>query len=200
MTLAAEIDIANFPEASSAISDGPYDLSLVEGSITTTHDAERIHKVREQSKFLVTIGACATAGGIQALRNFADVNTFISAVYASPQYINTLSTSTPIKSHVRVDYELQGCPINKLQLAEVISAYLAGRKPAIPAYSVCIDCKLQGNPVRDGSGHSVPWPRDAFRLRRALSHIPARLLWLLRPDGNAEHCRAGERMEVARRD
>jgi coenzyme F420-reducing hydrogenase gamma subunit len=139
LTLAEEIDIANFPEASSAISDGPYDLSLVEGSITTPHDAERIHKVREQSKFLVTIGACATSGGIQALRNFADVNSFISAVYASPQYINTLSTSTPIKSHVRVDYELQGCPINKMQLAEVISAYLAGRRPSIPAYSVCID-------------------------------------------------------------
>jgi len=146
LTIAAEIDIANFPEASSAISDGPYDLSLVEGSITTPHDAERIHKVREQSKFLVTIGACATSGGIQALRNFADVNSFISAVYASPQYINTLSTSTPIKSHVRVDYELQGCPINKMQLAEVISAYLAGRRPSIPAYSVCIDCKLHGNP------------------------------------------------------
>ncbi len=142
--LAAEIEIANFPEASSAISDGPYDLSLVEGSVTTAHDAERIHKVREQSKFLVTIGACATSGGIQALRNFADVNDYISAVYASPQYISTLATSTPISAHVKVDYELQGCPINKAQLAEVISAYLAGRRPAIASYSVCIECKLRG--------------------------------------------------------
>lgn len=144
LTLTSQIEIANFPEASSAVSGGPYDLSLVEGSITTPHDATRIHQVREQSQFLVTIGACATAGGIQALRNFADVNDYISAVYASPSYIHTLATSTPIKSHVSVDYELQGCPINKAQLAEVISAFLAGRRPSISSYSVCVDCKVRG--------------------------------------------------------
>lgn len=144
LTLADAVRIANFPEASSAIEDGPYDLSLVEGSITTAHDAERIRKVRQQSKHLITIGACATAGGIQALRNFADVNDFIAAVYASPEYITTLATSTPISAHVPVDFELRGCPINKVQLIEVISAFLAGRKPAVAAYSVCIECKQQG--------------------------------------------------------
>jgi sulfhydrogenase subunit delta len=144
LALAGAVQIANFPEASSAIADGPYDLSLVEGSITTPHDAERIHKVREQSKYLVTIGACATAGGIQALRNFADVNDFIAAVYASPQYIETLTTSTSISAHVAVDYELHGCPINKTQLIEVISAFLVGRKPAIASHSVCIECKRHG--------------------------------------------------------
>ena len=144
LTLADAIEIANFPEASSAIVDGPYDLSLVEGSITTPHDAERIRNVRAQSKFLVTIGACATAGGIQALRNFADVNEFTAMVYASPQYISTLATSTPISEHVPVDYELHGCPINKNQLVEVISAFLAARKPAIAAHSVCVECKQRG--------------------------------------------------------
>jgi sulfhydrogenase subunit delta len=144
LTLAHVIDIANFAEASSAIVEGPYDLSLVEGSITTAHDAERIHKVRTQSKHLVAIGACATAGGIQALRNFVDVNDFIAAVYASPQYIETLATSTPISAHIAVDYELRGCPINKAQLIEVISAFLAGRKPAIGSHSVCIECKQRG--------------------------------------------------------
>ncbi len=144
LSLADAVEIANFPEASSAISPGPYDLSLVEGSITTAHDAERIQEVRRQSKFLVTIGACATAGGIQALRNFADVDDFVAAVYASPQYIQTLATSTPISAHVAVDFELRGCPINKLQLLEVITAYLAGRKPGIAAHSVCIECKQRG--------------------------------------------------------
>jgi coenzyme F420-reducing hydrogenase gamma subunit len=144
LTLAEAIEIANFPEASSLVSDGPYDLSLVEGSITTAHDAERIRKVREQSRVLVTIGACATSGGIQALRNFADIDDFIAAVYASPQYISTLATSTPISAHVAVDYELRGCPISKTQLLEVISAYLAGRKPSIAAHSVCIECKQRG--------------------------------------------------------
>jgi sulfhydrogenase subunit delta len=144
LAVAGAVEIAYFPEASSVLAAGPYDLSLVEGSITTADDAERIIGIRRQSKHLVTIGACATAGGIQALRNFADIKAFVAAVYASPQYIRTLATSTPISAHVKVDYELHGCPINKEQLVEVISAFLAGRKPSIPAHSVCIECKQRG--------------------------------------------------------
>lgn len=144
LALTNEVEIANFAEASRAVVRGPYDLSLVEGSITTPHDAERIHQVRRSSKFLVTIGACATAGGIQALRNFKDVKGFISIVYANPQYIETLNKSTPISDHVRVDFELRGCPINKQQLVEVISAFLNGRKPNTPPHSVCIECKQRG--------------------------------------------------------
>jgi len=144
LAVAGEIEIANFLEASRAVVNGPYDLSLVEGSITTPHDAERIHAIRRASKFLVTIGACATAGGIQALRNFKDVKEFISIVYATPQYIDVLNTSTPISEHVHVDFELRGCPINKHQLIEVISAYLHGRKPNTPPHSVCVECKLRG--------------------------------------------------------
>ena len=145
LTVASEMEIANFPEASRAVVKGPYDLSLVEGSITTPHDEERIHHIRRASKYLVTIGACATAGGIQALRNFKDVKEFISIVYATPHYIETLNKSTPIADHVPVDFELQGCPINKLQLLEVISAFLHQRKPNIPSYSVCVECKRRGN-------------------------------------------------------
>ena len=144
LAIAGEIEIANFPEASHRVVKGPYDISFVEGSITTPHDAERIHKVRRASKFLVTIGACATAGGIQALRNFADVSEYTSIVYPSPEYIETLNKSTPIADHVPVDFELRGCPINKYQLVEVLSAFLNGRKPNIPAYSVCMECKMRG--------------------------------------------------------
>ena len=90
LKLAEQIEIAYFVEASSTVVKGPYDLSLVEGSITTPHDAERIQWVRRQSRFLVTIGACATAGGIQALRNFRDVKEYMSIVYARPEYISTL--------------------------------------------------------------------------------------------------------------
>ena len=144
LAVAGAVEIANFPEATSAFIPGPYDLSLVEGSILTVHDAERIQEVRRQSRHLVTIGACATAGGIQALRNFRDAQECIAAVYASPQYIDTLATSTPISEHVPVDFELRGCPINKAQLVEVISAFLAGRKPGIPAHSVCVECKRRG--------------------------------------------------------
>jgi len=144
LAVANSVDIANFPEASRAVVKGPYDLSLVEGSITTPHDAERIHQVRRSSKVLISIGACATAGGIQALRNYKNVKDFISIVYANPKYIETLNKSTPIADHVFVDFELRGCPINKYQLLEVVNAYLNGRKPNTPAYSVCVECKRRG--------------------------------------------------------
>ena len=144
LDVAGAIDIAYFPEATRNMREGPYDLSLVEGSITTPHDAERIHQIRRDSKFLVTIGACATAGGIQALRNFKDVRDFTRIVYAAPEYIETLKKSTPIADHVRVDFELRGCPINKVQLLETVSAFLHGRKPNVPTYSVCEECKRRG--------------------------------------------------------
>jgi coenzyme F420-reducing hydrogenase gamma subunit len=145
LAVAGSVEIAYFLEATRNEVAGPYDLSLVEGSITTPHDAERIREVRRQSKALVTIGACATAGGIQALRNFADVKEFTSVVYAHPEFISTLATSTPIADHVKVDFELRGCPIDRRQLVEVLSAFLIGRKPVTPAHSVCVECKLKGN-------------------------------------------------------
>jgi sulfhydrogenase subunit delta len=144
LSIANAVDIAYFPEASRAMAKGPYDISLVEGSVTTPHDDARIQEVRNASKLLVTIGACATAGGIQALRNFKDVKEYTAIVYASPQYIDSLSKSTPISDHVQVDYQLWGCPINKRQLVEVLSAFLNGRKPNIPAHSVCMTCKMRG--------------------------------------------------------
>ena len=144
LAIAGEIEIAYFLEASSAVAAGPYDISLVEGSVTTPQDAERIRQVRRQSRRLVTIGACATAGGIQALRNFGDVEDFMAAVYASPEYINTLATSTPISAHVDVDFELHGCPIDRRQLLELLSAYLNERRPAIAPHSVCMECKRRG--------------------------------------------------------
>jgi sulfhydrogenase subunit delta len=144
LTLAGSVEIAYFPEATRRTVKGPYDLSLVEGSITMPHDEQRIHQVRRSSRYLITLGACATAGGIQALRNFKDVTEFVSTVYATPRYIDTLNKSTPIRDHVFVDFELRGCPVNKMQLMEVISAFLHGRKPITPPHSVCMECKMSG--------------------------------------------------------
>lgn len=144
LAVAGEVEIAYFPEATRAVVHGPYDVSLVEGSITTPHDVKRIREVRNVSNTLISIGACATAGGIQALRNFSNVSEYLSVVYASPDYIDTLETSTPIDEHVFVDFELRGCPINKNQLLEVLSAFLHGRAPNIPTYSVCVECKRRG--------------------------------------------------------
>jgi coenzyme F420-reducing hydrogenase gamma subunit len=145
LALAGELDIAYFTEAGLERVRREYDLSIVEGSITTAEEAERIREIRARSRRLISIGACATAGGIQALRNFADIDEFVSTVYASPQYISTLRYSTPAAEHVAVDFELNGCPPDKGQLLEVISAYLNQRKPQIAAHSVCIECKRRGN-------------------------------------------------------
>jgi coenzyme F420-reducing hydrogenase gamma subunit len=144
LALSGEVEIAHFLEASSAVAPGPYDLTLVEGSVTTAEDAARIRVIRAASRHLVTIGACATAGGIQALRNFADVDEYRRTVYAHPEYISTLATSTPVSAHVDIDFELRGCPIDRRQLIEVITAFLAGRKPDVPNHSVCFECKRRG--------------------------------------------------------
>jgi sulfhydrogenase subunit delta len=144
LPLAQAITIAYFPEATRGVVDGPYDVSLVEGSITTAADADRILEIRRRSRVLVTIGACATSGGIQALRNFADVAEFRSIVYAHPEYVTTLERSTPIAAHVAVDFELFGCPIDKGQLLQTLQALLTGRVPRLPSYSVCVECKRRG--------------------------------------------------------
>ena len=146
LTIAGRVQIAYFLEASSATVEGPYDVSLVEGSVGTPHDIERIRQVRACSKVLVAIGACATAGGIQALRNNADLDAFTRIVYAHPEYVSSLARSTPISEHVHVDFELQGCPISKAQLLEVLGAFLAGRRPRIATHAVCVECKLGGTP------------------------------------------------------
>lgn len=144
LALADAVDIAYFREAISKEAEGFFDLSIADGSITTSHDIERLKDVRRRSKVLIALGACATSGGIQALRNFADVGDYAAYVYPKPEYLSTLATSTGFAEHVTVDYELRGCPINKQQLLETVSAFLHGRKPAVASHCVCVECKLRG--------------------------------------------------------
>jgi coenzyme F420-reducing hydrogenase gamma subunit len=145
LKLAELVDFAYFPEARSSLGAGPYDIAFVEGSITTPDDARRIIRVREDSRFLITIGACATSGGIQALRNWSDIESYKRAVYPSPEFISSLSTSTPISEHVRVDYEIWGCPVDKHELLSVVRSLLSGAKPVLPGHPVCMECKRRGN-------------------------------------------------------
>lgn len=146
LAVADAVDIAYFPEATSVVMEGPYDISLVEGSVTTPEEASRIQEIRQHSTLLIAIGACAASGGIQALKNFSDVNEFISIVYAEPKYIESLETATPITDHVKIDFQLYGCPVNKWHLVEALSALLNNRRINIPKACVCVECKLQGNP------------------------------------------------------
>lgn len=159
LDIVGAVDIAYFPEATRVHMPGPYDISLVEGSITTTDDARRIQEVRQKSNILVAIGACATSGGIQALRNLANVHDYAEAVYPHPEWIESLAKSKPIQDYVKVDYELRGCPISKPQLLEFLTAILAGRKPNLPTYSVCEECKRKGRVcIVVGSGKACMGP------------------------------------------
>ena len=138
--------IVEFAEATSNRSPGPFDVLLVEGSISTPEQAHEIVQLRREATMLVTIGACATSGGIQALRNLADHDAFNRAVYPQPQLIQSLATSTPVSEHVAVDAELVGCPISGYQLLELLTALTTGRRPQLPDESVCAACKRLGNP------------------------------------------------------
>ena len=144
LDLVTTFDLVEFAEASSHRSSGPFDLVLVEGSISTPDQLEEIIHIRRQTPLLVTIGACATAGGIQALRNWRDQEAMHNAVYALPEYVESLATSTPISDHVTVDAELRGCPIDPGQLLELLTALAVGRRPQLPDEAVCLECKRRG--------------------------------------------------------
>lgn len=144
LALQERIEIAHFPEATSRSLPGPYDLALVEGSITTPGDAERIREVRARARRLVTTGACATAGGIQWLRAREPLDGFAAAVYPHPEWLAVLPRSSPISEYVRVDYELHGCPVSREQLRRILLRELLGAEPDLPGHSVCIECKRRG--------------------------------------------------------
>ena len=145
LELVDQVEIAYFLEARRRALPGPYDIGLVEGSVTTEEEIHKIKEVRQDCKLLIALGTCATAGGVQALRNFADLETFTQTVYPHPEYIHALPTSAPISDHVKVDIELWGCPVNKYQLVELITAVLHKRRPNLPQVAVCLECKRKGN-------------------------------------------------------
>jgi sulfhydrogenase subunit delta len=144
LDLASAVDMAFFLEATRTVKPGPYDLGIVEGSVTTSHEVERIKEVRSDCKMLISLGTCATAGGIQALRNFAKIDEYARTVYPHPEFLSTLQTSTPISAHAQVDLEIWGCPVNKDTVIEVLGALLQNRRPNFPPSPVCLECKRRG--------------------------------------------------------
>jgi sulfhydrogenase subunit delta len=144
LALTELVDVVHFAEAGPMQPDAKVDIAFVEGSVSTPEELERIQGVRRNSRFLITIGACATAGGLQALRNLANAEQWIAAVYAQPEYIRSLSTATPVARHVRVDLELWGCPVNGRQVLAATRALLFGVPPVEETDKVCLECKRSG--------------------------------------------------------
>jgi coenzyme F420-reducing hydrogenase gamma subunit len=144
LDLAGAVDIAYFLEATRTEKPGPYDIGIVEGSVSTPHEAERIKQIRENVRILISLGTCATAGGIQALRNFVKASDLADKVYAHPEFLHYLETSTPISEHVTVDLEIWGCPVSKKTVMEALTALVQGRRPNFPPSPVCLECKRNG--------------------------------------------------------
>lgn len=140
------VDLVHMAEVGSmAPEDQQVDIAFIEGSITTPHDVDRLLKIRANSAYLITIGACATSGGIQALRNNADSGEWMRSVYAKPEFIQSLSTSAAIANHVKVDFELWGCPVSSRQMFTAIRTLLYGVPPLSLREKVCQECKRRGN-------------------------------------------------------
>lgn len=144
LDITERFEFVEFAEATSRRSSGPFDILFVEGSISTPEQAVEIARLREASKVLVTIGACATAGGIQALRTAAEHEAFRAAVYPVPAFVDSLATALPVAAVVPVDIELRGCPIDGRQLVELLTAVATGRRPQLPDQAVCLECKRRG--------------------------------------------------------
>lgn len=145
LILSELVDLVHFAEAGALDINAPVDIAFVEGSISTPNEEERIKAIRENSQYLITIGSCATTGGIQALRNSATPGEWMASVYASPEHIKSLDTSTAISHHVSVDWELWGCPVNGEQVLEAIRFLLSKATPRIKRDSECMECKRKGN-------------------------------------------------------
>ena len=141
LSLADQVDIVHFPEAGPINPDTAVDISFVEGSLSTPDDLKRIKQIRANSTHVVTIGACATAGGIQALRNLAEQDDWMQSVYASPEYIAALDKVMPVHAQIKVDFELRGCPVNTRQVTAVLRDLLCGVTPVIEQDKVCMECK-----------------------------------------------------------
>jgi Coenzyme F420-reducing hydrogenase, gamma subunit len=144
LAIAEKVDIVEFAEATSRRSAGPFDVLFVEGSISTPEQVEEIARLRAVTRRLVTIGACATAGGIQAIRNWFDHDEIRAAVYPEPAYVESLAMARPVADFVHVDAELRGCPISPRQLREFLIALVTGRRPQLPDEAVCLECKRRG--------------------------------------------------------
>jgi sulfhydrogenase subunit delta len=145
LALAEVAEFVHFTELGLVNPEAKVDVAFVEGSISTSEELERIQRIRSNSSYLITIGACATAGGIQALRNFSDAKKWMREIYAKPETISSLKTSTAISEHIKVDFELWGCPVNGKQVLDVLRALLQLTTPRVRRDSVCMECKRQGH-------------------------------------------------------
>jgi coenzyme F420-reducing hydrogenase gamma subunit len=137
-------DIVNFPMVQEFNSKGPFDVALVEGSVTTQKEINELKDIREKSKIVVAFGTCATYGGIPAIKNFLDLKEVEEEVYDKPEIIKSIK-ATGIADHIKVDYFIRGCPAIQKETVQILKDILQGKKPKQPDYPVCFECRAKGN-------------------------------------------------------
>ncbi len=138
------VEIVSFREAMKEHSND-YDIAFVEGSCTRASDEERLKTIRKNAKIVVAIGACATCGGINAIKNTRPLETVRKEVYGDKWELFDTYPTRAIDEVITVDYKVHGCPMTKSEFVKVVKALLTGTKPEIPNYPVCVECKQAGN-------------------------------------------------------
>ncbi|HNR39066.1 MAG TPA: NADH:ubiquinone oxidoreductase [Acidobacteriota bacterium] len=144
LDLVSHIDIVNFREIMTERSDD-YDIAFIEGSCTREEEVARLQKIRENAQIVIALGACATIGGINCLKNFHNLDEVRQTVYGDKAHYFPTWETRPIDRVIKVDYHLHGCPIDRGEFLRVVKALLTGQTPTLPNYPVCVECRLKEN-------------------------------------------------------
>jgi sulfhydrogenase subunit delta len=144
------IDVVQIVEWREGMSDQSreYDIAIIEGSITRPEEEKRLEIIRTRAKTLIAFGACATIGGINKLANHftpAENKRYVYGKDADMPHLDTAIVKA-VDEVVKVDYKVHGCPIDNKEFSYIIRCLLMGKKPEIPDYPVCVECKAKGNP------------------------------------------------------
>jgi sulfhydrogenase subunit delta len=145
LDLLGVIDVVEFREVMSERIDGQYDVAVIEGSITTPHQAELVKKIRERSKIIIAYGSCATIGGVNGMKNNFDLKDIRQYVYGKDFEAFPTVETRAVHQVVKVDYFVPGCPVYPPEFLEVLKAILLNVPYQVPDISVCVECKFNGN-------------------------------------------------------
>ncbi len=144
LTLIGQVEVVSFREVMKEHSDN-YDIAFIEGSCTRLQDEDRLKQIRKNAKLVVAIGSCATIGGINCIRNYRDIDEVRKTVYGDKATLFDTYAARPIDAVIRVDAYVHGCPMTKDEFLQVVKSLLLGKKPEIPNYPVCVECKKNEN-------------------------------------------------------
>ncbi|MFA4890456.1 MAG: hypothetical protein WC587_02370 [Candidatus Paceibacterota bacterium] len=147
LLLENKVDIVNWRLGQERFEPGPYDITIIEGTPITQHEIDLLKELRENSKVIVALGACAALGGVPAIMPEKDRKMWYEKIYSS-QYHPRGVDALPLSAHVKVDFSIHGCPVDEDHVVKVLEELLSGKTPSYRGYSTCFECKQAGNKCR----------------------------------------------------